>query len=1174
MKDLLVRVSVVLFVLLICGLSMWPPKDRIRLGRDLRGGVSLIYSVKVPDDADRQETMTQVIDGLKRRVNPDGTIDISIQQIGRDRLEIVMPLPNKEVLELQKAYQTSLEEVLSRAEIDTEAVREALESGNLPSMFPNAGELSAKAEALQAAFESVKAERSELVRLRTEGGDAGAIQSQEFKVATAELTEEKLRENLLSYSLDKNRFIRMLSLPDEPISVVDKDNKNVLDENGKPMVGPSSRQVELGDLKKSFPHLASTMDDVVVAFDKYNSKRNTLDDPEDLKRLLRGAGVLEFHIAVTPSNEQGVNIEDMRRQLRERGPGNTDSVVAGWYEINDLKQWYEKPEQLEALRANPVAYFTQRNLVADESSGRYFLLLYTDPARSMTHEGAQQWSIRNARREADQLGRPAVGFTLDNVGGQLMGRMTAAHINEPMAIVLDNQVYSAPNLLGQINGRGIIQGTFSDDELKYLTRVLVAGTLSARLSSEPISTNILGSSLGEENLWAGLNACVISVVGIAVFMACYYFMAGIFAIIAIAFLTVMIFGVCAMIETSFTLPGLAGMALTAGMAVDSNVLIYERIREEMVNNKENLRTAIRVGFSRAFNAILDGNLTNLVVCLWLVLLATTEVKGFAVVMIVGTVATLFSALFLTRTLLVFYNQVLGAKTLPMLPTAVPAISRILEPNIDWISKRYAFFTLSIVTSIIGIVSLLSLGPNMLDTEFRGGVAATMTTRLARPGESAGQDGRLLLRREDVETELHDIGTQAGPQNPVLHELRNATVLTVGQTVGDFEASSFQIKVANPNSESENDPSDEIVAAIVQKFGDRLNIAPSLTFDGSDGSSDPSQYYFLLNKSRVGDAIGRPDVVQPTGVFTGGVGIVLEHISPPVSLDDVRTRIDRMRRQPDFNNAAGRRSRIIGLDPADPNDRSKGYSSVAILVADNDLNGTSVDLGLWDQKLARDEWRLVTSALKQSQSLDQVSSFSSAVAATLSSQAVVAIVLSLLCIVAYVWFRFNSLRYSIAAIVATIHDVCIAVGMVALSHYVARTAFGRALLIEEFRIDLNVIAALLTLIGYSLNDTVVIMDRIRENRGKLPLATAATINLSINQTMSRTLITGGTTMISLVVLYVLGGPSIRPFSFVLFIGLITGTYSSVAIAAPLVYSRKLSSGPAPQGEGSLSTLPAT
>jgi SecD/SecF fusion protein len=156
---------------------------------------------------------------------------------------------------------------------------------------------------------------------------------------------------------------------------------------------------------------------------------------------------------------------------------------------------------------------------------------------------------------------------------------------------------------------------------------------------------------------------------------------------------------------------------------------------------------------------------------------------------------------------------------------------------------------------------------------------------------------------------------------------------------------------------------------------------------------------------------------------------------------------------------------------------------------------------------------------------------------------------------YIWARFGSLRYSAAAVAALCVNVCVCLGALALSLLVAPTILGLNLRIEEFRIDLNVVAGLLAIIGYSLNDSIVILDRVRENRGKLSYASKSAVNLAINQTFSRTVLTSGTTVATALILYWLGGTGIRPFAFTFLVGLVVATCSSVAVAAPLVWSRR-------------------
>jgi SecD/SecF fusion protein len=389
---------------------------------------------------------------------------------------------------------------------------------------------------------------------------------------------------------------------------------------------------------------------------------------------------------------------------------------------------------------------------------------------------------------------------------------------------------------------------------------------------------------------------------------------------------------------------------------------------------------------------------------------------------------------------------------------------------------------------------------------------------------------------------------------ILAEMANASVLTVGDTEvrgGIVHAPSFQVKVASPKGlDEEKTTTDVVVAAIVGEFGDQLDVTRPLDFAGA-GSDEHADHTRPVTRDTLGDNIDRPRALDRVSEFLGGVAVVIEDIDPPVTADDLGKRISRMRAQPDFANCVGRDVAVFGLDPADPSDPGRGYRSAAVVVYDPLLSSFDVDFELWDRELARAEWQLVAQALQRQTSLEQVSGFSSAVAETLSAKAIVAVALSLLGILIYIWIRFGSLRYSAAAIVALIHDVSIALGLLALTAWVGGTAVSSALLVEEFRIDLGVVAALLTIIGYSLNDTIVILDRIRENRGKLPIPTPEIVNRSINQTISRTVLTSLTTLLAVGIMYAAGGSGIRPFAFCLLTGLVVGTYSSVAIAAPLV-----------------------
>ena len=254
-------------------------------------------------------------------------------------------------------------------------------------------------------------------------------------------------------------------------------------------------------------------------------------------------------------------------------------------------------------------------------------------------------------------------------------------------------------------------------------------------------------------------------------------------------------------------------------------------------------------------------------------------------------------------------------------------------------------------------------------------------------------------------------------------------------------------------------------------------------------------------------------------------------------------------------ATSRAARTCGSSLARAASTSASSTALAVLVSDPDISSFEVDLESWDRELASTEWNLVQQALTQQASLDQVSVFSPVVAENLAASALVAVILAMIGMLAYIWVRFGSFRFSTATIVGVAFNVIVSLGFLALSISLAGTSIGKALYIEQYRIDLNVVSGILTIVGYSLNDTVVILDRVRENRGKRAWISRDTVNLSINQTFSRTILTGGTVLVTVLVLIVVGGTGIRPFAYTFLIGLLAGTYSSVAIAAPLVYSRR-------------------
>ena len=1132
----------VILLLVLCGVSIFPPSKTLRRGRDLAGGVSLIYSVEVERGEDASQVIDSTIEVLKDRVDPNGLFEISFVRQGQNRIEVTMPLPTDSVRALRGAFEAELahlddlavstdelDRVLRMAPQDRQREIERLAAGDDErlTLLTTAAQAQDAARQARAAYQEAADSEADQAILDDLLSAAGAA------VAAA----DEARDAVLAASVNPADVRLALELSDKERKIIDSD--------GGVSVIPSPRQRAIERLKEDHPATAKQIERVVEAYNAYRAQSRGLDDPADLIRLLQGAGVLSFRIAVQPGDIP--NEAQIREDLLERGPRATSGQGLRWFQIDDISTWYSDTAQQRALEADPAGYLSGRRLIGAERDGVYYVLLHDEPTLRMTPaEG--DWSLASAFKSVDNLGRPAVGFKMDAVGANLLGRLTGAHVGEPMAILLDDGVYSAPNLMSRISSSGIIQGEFSTQEITYLVRTLSAGSLQAKLSPEPLSVNVIGPQLGADNVRQGFTASVIALTAVAIFMVFYYLGSGMIAVIALLSNAIIILGVMALARAAFTLPGIAGVVLTFGMAVDANVLIYERIREELDAGAD-LRTAVRLGYQKVVSTIMDANITNLIVCGVLYATATQEVKGFAVTLGIGIIATLFSALFITRLLFTFLLEKAHIRRMPQLPMLLPAIQRLLSPKVNWLRLRPIFLVISTAYVGLGLFMIYHQRGEMLDTEFRGGTAVTVHLKADDADGPGGQPPIQLVRtRQAIEDLIRPIGETAGTDSP-LAPLRNAEIIPVNPQADGVTSDQFIIKT----TATEQRP---VVDSIVRAMADLIDTRPPLRFTGMAAADLTQAPVYRLVDGRLGENIGRPEVRTDITDFVGGAAIVFDNLDPPPSLLNIERRLDQMRAQADFAELLGRPHRLIVVDGAE--DR---VETAALVVLDPEVT-LFTDPGRWRTEVAEPEWRLARAALTETTTLAGVQSFSPAIAQTFKAKAIVAVVLSFLGIGLYIWIRFGSLRYSLAAVVALVHDVLTTVGLIAIAEVVYNAAPGLSatLLIEPFKINLGLVAALLTIIGYSLNDTIVILDRIRENRGKLAYASATVVNTSINQTVSRTIITSGTTLIAVLIMYLIGGPGIRDFTYALLCGVVVGTYSSIAVAAPLVYSKKTPTAP--------------
>ncbi|HLP84190.1 MAG TPA: protein translocase subunit SecD, partial [Phycisphaerales bacterium] len=747
MRHIFKMAFVVVAVLVFFAWTIMPPEKTLRRGKDLAGGVSMTYAVDIGPNEDAKQVLDSTIKVLKERVDPEGVMDISMVSQGRDRIEINMPLPSDEVKAARKAFEDALAD-LGRNKLTDQRLQLAMQM---------AGEQRA-AEIKTLAAGNPK--REELLNAAAKAYDDAqkirAAYDAELESSKRDAMVEQVASAEIAYANARDAVLKTALSPADIRKIITASTRvRYIDDNGQKVPLPTAREVADKQVRNSHPDSIADIDRLLKLHEEYAKVRTTLDDPQDLVRLLRGAGVLEFRIAprVGQHREEG----RLRADLLTMGPRNVQSADTKWLKINQLENWLNTKAEVDALAENPAnasAIFARLGYVAEPYGGDYYMLVY-DTRQTRLTQAEGEWRVSRAFQGFDQRGRPAINFEMDPQGAKLLSQLTGAHVNEPMAVILDDQVYTAPNLNGEISSNGQIMGEFSKEELEYIIRVLGGGSLQAKLSPEPISIQSVGPELGADNLEKGITTAIWSAIIVAVFMCFYYFWYGAVAVIALLANALIIVGCMALSKAVFTMPGIAGLILTFGMAVDSNVLIYERIREEM-NRGADMKTCVRLGFDKALSAIVDGNMTNLIVCVVLYYTGTPEIRGFAITMGIGVVATMSATLIVSR--LIFDMMLAGGwrkgsvVSTHMLPTAIPSLQAWLTPNVDWMKYRFAFFAISAVYVSIGLGMVFWQGGKMLDNEFRGGTQVTLQFK----PDPSDPEKRVMMTRKDVEEKVRGL----------------------------------------------------------------------------------------------------------------------------------------------------------------------------------------------------------------------------------------------------------------------------------------------------------------------------------------------------------------------------------------------------------------------------------
>lgn len=590
--------------------------------------------------------------------------------------------------------------------------------------------------------------------------------------------------------------------------------------------------------------------------------------------------------------------------------------------------------------------------------------------------------ITDAAQTFEQTtGTPEVSLSMNTMGAGKWERLTEAAasaqvngkgVKKSIAIVLDNKVFSAPRVQNKISGgRSSITGIGDLEEAIDLANILKSGKLEA--GTRVIEEQLVGPSLGKESIRAGLLSLAIGFAMVFLFMVLYYSTSGVIANISMLLNLFLLVSLMVSFGAAFTLPAMAGILLTLAMAVDANVIINERIREELARGK-GIRLAVEEGYRHSYNAIIDGNLTTMVVSIVLMVFGLGPIYGFGFVLFMGLLTSLFTAVLVSQAL---FDS--AFKRNMNISFGNKFTSNLFKGTaIDFIGKKKISYAVSAVVFVIFIASMIFYGFD-LGVDFKG--------------------GRSYVVQFDKE-------------------------VTTEQVAGSLES--------------------------------QLGGAPLVKTYGSSNQLSITTAYLI-------DSTGsNTDSIVESKLYEGLKG--------------------------QFNEV-----------PTFDNFRSKNVKS-------------SIKIG-------------------------------ATVADDIRSSAAYALFFGLLGVFLYIFIRFRKWEYATGAIIGLIHDPIIVLGVFSLF---------RKVMPFPLEIDQNIVAAVLTLIGYSVNDTVVVFDRIRETIGLHPTRSLVqNVNDSINQTLSRTIMTVFTVFIVSLILLIFGGSAIRGFSFALIIGLLVGTYSSIFIASPIM-----------------------
>jgi SecD/SecF fusion protein len=724
--------------------------------------------------------------------------------------------------------------------------------------------------------------------------------------------------------------------------------------------------------------------------------------------------------------------------------------------------------------------------------------------------------IEDAYPDRGRMMEPAVAFVMRPKGRSQLAKVSTDYAPRgghkfQMAIVLDGKVISDPVLDEPLTtGHANIHGDFTEKYVEDLCTILKSGALPAKPML--VSENSIAATLGEASVKRGMLAVGLSLALIVVFMFIYYGWSGAIANVALVMNLILLMGCLALVEATLTLPGIAGIVLTLGMAVDANILINERMREERDKGLP-LREVVREGYRHAFSAIFDGHVTAILTSIILYLVGTGPIRGFAVTLLIGVTISLFTAVWVTR---VFCDWAIEHGHLK----EVHYLRFLHGTNLPFVKKRIPLVVASMILYNVGFAFFALRGDDKYGIDFNGGSIVQMRLEHA-------------MTTDEVHKRLAEFAV-AGPEGKTLHPYERAEAQALGAKDAAGSYRRFEILLSSRGEEDSG-----MKAASAEERARASGAGATMTAETAPIAAETPQQRFLddvakifaadlapraLSEFKVQDEPGKPGFVR----LSVDVRLDSEEMADPTIAKQLD--LDALDRALDSKGVPGTVTRtgdVLALTtaPLDVTQKSReGYESAVKAAVESAIG-----------RVVSNPFPLQTS-------------IGSSVAHSLKARAVMAILLSLLMMIVYMAFRFE-FKMGLATALCLANDVLVALGFMIVLDLTSKWTGIDA------KLNLSSIAAFLTIVGYSINDSIITFDRMRENliaiKPKDQGAYEVVLEKSINQTLARTVLTSWTVVMVLLVLAFAGVPSLMGFTLCLLVGVAVGTVARFSIATPIL-----------------------